>query len=380
MASEQGPAPRVGVVMGSRSDWETMRHAAELLEQLGVPHEVRVVSAHRTPYRLVAYAREAEGRGLDVLIAGAGGAAHLPGMLAAITPLPVLGVPVESRVLRGVDSLLVDRPDAQGGAGRDPGDRRRRGGQRGPAGGGDPRAVGAGDPRGAGRLPTGPDRGRAGGPGMSAVGSDRLLPAGEARRRRRRAARPDVRPGGLADGIPDGRPRRRARRPGGAGRPRGHRRPRRRPGDPPTLRRDRPTPRPSSSRTSRRPASAGSAGGCRPGPTGGPSASASIGSARSRPSSGSACRPRPGTRSDRRPNWPRQSAAVGLPMILKTATSGYDGKGQVRVDAGEAPAAAWAALDRGPLRRRGGRRLRRRGLGGRRPRARRRRRRPSPSP
>lgn len=106
MASEQVPAPRVGVVMGSRSDWETMRHAAELLEQLGVPHEVKVVSAHRTPDRLVAYAREAEGRGLDVLIAGAGGAAHLPGMLAAITPLPVLGVPVESRVLRGVDSLL----------------------------------------------------------------------------------------------------------------------------------------------------------------------------------------------------------------------------------------------------------------------------------
>ena len=97
---------RVGVVMGSTSDWETMRHASEMLDALGVGHECRVVSAHRTPERLFAYATEAESRGLDVLIAGAGGAAHLPGMLAAITILPVLGVPVESRVLRGVDSLL----------------------------------------------------------------------------------------------------------------------------------------------------------------------------------------------------------------------------------------------------------------------------------
>ena len=92
--------------MGSRSDWETMRLAAEILAELGVPHESRVVSAHRTPERLFAYAREAEGRGLDVIIAGAGGAAHLPGMLAALTLLPVLGVPIESRTLRGVDSLL----------------------------------------------------------------------------------------------------------------------------------------------------------------------------------------------------------------------------------------------------------------------------------
>jgi 5-(carboxyamino)imidazole ribonucleotide mutase len=98
--------PLVGVVMGSQSDWETMRHAAEALAALGVPHETRVVSAHRTPDRLVAYAREAESRGLRVLIAGAGGAAHLPGMLAAMTLLPVLGVPVESKSLRGVDSLL----------------------------------------------------------------------------------------------------------------------------------------------------------------------------------------------------------------------------------------------------------------------------------
>src|SRR4029077_1606256 len=92
--------------MGSKSDWETMRHASELLTELGIPHESKIVSAHRTPDRLFRYGREAEGRGLELLIAGAGGAAHLPGMLAAITILPVLGVPVESRVLRGVDSLL----------------------------------------------------------------------------------------------------------------------------------------------------------------------------------------------------------------------------------------------------------------------------------
>ncbi len=98
--------PLVGVVMGSKSDWETMRHAAEILNELGIAYEARVVSAHRTPERLYTYAREAESRGLEVLIAGAGGAAHLPGMLAAITILPVLGVPVESKVLRGVDSLL----------------------------------------------------------------------------------------------------------------------------------------------------------------------------------------------------------------------------------------------------------------------------------
>ena len=99
-------APRVGVVMGSRSDWETMRAAAEMLEALGIPHETRVVSAHRTPDQLFAYAESAAERGLEVLIAGAGGAAHLPGMLAAKTWLPVLGVPVRSRALSGVDSLL----------------------------------------------------------------------------------------------------------------------------------------------------------------------------------------------------------------------------------------------------------------------------------
>ncbi|MGB1548600.1 MAG: 5-(carboxyamino)imidazole ribonucleotide mutase [Alphaproteobacteria bacterium] len=99
-------APIVGILMGSQSDWETMRHAAEVLDALGVAYEQKIVSAHRTPKRLYAYAEEARERGLKVLIAGAGGAAHLPGMVAALTPLPVLGVPVESKALKGLDSLL----------------------------------------------------------------------------------------------------------------------------------------------------------------------------------------------------------------------------------------------------------------------------------
>ncbi|HVI37204.1 MAG TPA: 5-(carboxyamino)imidazole ribonucleotide mutase, partial [Gaiellales bacterium] len=99
-------APLVGVIMGSRSDWETMRHAVETLEQLEVPHEHRVVSAHRTPDLLFEYAATARERGLKVLIAGAGGAAHLPGMAASKTSLPVLGVPVQSKALSGIDSLL----------------------------------------------------------------------------------------------------------------------------------------------------------------------------------------------------------------------------------------------------------------------------------
>lgn len=98
--------PLVGVVMGSKSDWDTMRNVREVLEQFGVPHECRIVSAHRTPLWLAEYAAEAEGRGLEVIIAGAGGAAHLPGMMAAQTLLPVLGVPVESKALKGMDSLL----------------------------------------------------------------------------------------------------------------------------------------------------------------------------------------------------------------------------------------------------------------------------------
>jgi len=101
-----GEAPLIGIIMGSRSDWETMRHAAETLDSLGVPYETKVVSAHRTPQRLYDYARGAAGRGLKVIVAGAGGAAHLPGMAASMTTLPVLGVPVESKALSGLDSLL----------------------------------------------------------------------------------------------------------------------------------------------------------------------------------------------------------------------------------------------------------------------------------
>ena len=104
--------PQVGIIMGSQSDWPTMRHAAEICETLEIAHECRIVSAHRTPDRMVAYAREAAGRGLKVIIAGAGGAAHLPGMVASMTALPVLGVPVESRAMKGIDSLysIVQMP------------------------------------------------------------------------------------------------------------------------------------------------------------------------------------------------------------------------------------------------------------------------------
>ena len=98
--------PVIGIIMGSKSDWETMRHAADTLGQLGVPHETRIVSAHRTPQRLYDYAHGAQGRGLKLIIAGAGGAAHLPGMAASMTALPVLGVPIESQALKGMDSLL----------------------------------------------------------------------------------------------------------------------------------------------------------------------------------------------------------------------------------------------------------------------------------
>ncbi|MDV7340391.1 5-(carboxyamino)imidazole ribonucleotide mutase [Terasakiella sp. A23] len=97
--------PSVGIIMGSQSDWPTMKLAAEMLEEMGVSYEKRIVSAHRTPQRLYDYATNAKGRGLQVIIAGAGGAAHLPGMAAAMTPLPVLGVPVKSRALNGLDSL-----------------------------------------------------------------------------------------------------------------------------------------------------------------------------------------------------------------------------------------------------------------------------------
>ena len=106
MSDQQSATPLVGIVMGSDSDWPTMQAASSALEMLGVPHECRVVSAHRTPDRLVEYAKDAGGRGIRVIIAGAGGAAHLPGMIASMTHLPVLGVPVQSRALSGLDSLL----------------------------------------------------------------------------------------------------------------------------------------------------------------------------------------------------------------------------------------------------------------------------------
>src|SRR5246500_2927306 len=98
--------PAVGIIMGSQSDWETMEHASDALDRLNIGYETRIVSAHRPPERLFEYARTARARGLRVIIAGAGGAAHLPGMVAALTPLPVLGVPIESRALKGMDSLL----------------------------------------------------------------------------------------------------------------------------------------------------------------------------------------------------------------------------------------------------------------------------------
>jgi len=98
--------PLVGIIMGSKSDWDTMRHATEMLDRFGVPYEAKIVSAHRTPHWMVEYASSAQARGLEIIIAGAGGAAHLPGMAAANTLLPVLGVPVESKALKGMDSLL----------------------------------------------------------------------------------------------------------------------------------------------------------------------------------------------------------------------------------------------------------------------------------
>ena len=101
-----GKTPVVGIIMGSQSDWPVMQEAARMLETLGVAYEAKIVSAHRTPDRLVEYAKSAKGRGLKVIIAGAGGAAHLPGMAASMTPLPVLGVPVQSKALKGLDSLL----------------------------------------------------------------------------------------------------------------------------------------------------------------------------------------------------------------------------------------------------------------------------------
>ena len=147
--------------MGSRSDWETMRHAAETLDGLGIPFEQRVVSAHRTPDLLFEYAASAESRGLRVLIAGAGGAAHLPGMAASKTTLPVLGVPVESKALSGMDSLLSIVQMPAGVPGRDACHRPCGRGQRRAPRGGDPRRLGRGPRRPAPPFPRCADTGRA---------------------------------------------------------------------------------------------------------------------------------------------------------------------------------------------------------------------------
>ena len=159
----------VGVIMGSRSDWETMRHTCETLEALGVPFEQKVVSAHRTPDLLFEYAATAEERGLQVLVAGAGGSAHLPGMAAAKTNLPVLGVPVESKTLKGMDSLLSIVQMPAGVPGRHARDRPRGRRERRVAGGRDRGAVGRGRSRAAGALPGGADRSRAREPGPGQV-------------------------------------------------------------------------------------------------------------------------------------------------------------------------------------------------------------------
>lgn len=102
----ENPGPVISIIMGSQSDWATMKHAADILDEFKIPYETRIVSAHRTPDRMVSFAKEARARGIRVIIAGAGGAAHLPGMVASLTTLPVLGVPVESKTLKGLDSLL----------------------------------------------------------------------------------------------------------------------------------------------------------------------------------------------------------------------------------------------------------------------------------
>ena len=150
--------PLVGIIMGSKSDWETLRHARDLLTQFEVPHECRIVSAHRTPIWLAEYASKAEARGIEVIIAGAGGAAHLPGMAAAQTLLPVLGVPVESHALKGMDSLLsiVQMPVWHPGG--HSGHRQARGDQRGPPRSGHPLDLASGITREAPAVSDGTNR------------------------------------------------------------------------------------------------------------------------------------------------------------------------------------------------------------------------------
>jgi hypothetical protein len=164
--------PLVGVIMGSTSDWETMRHACASLETLGVPFEQRVVSAHRTPDLLFEYASTARGRGLAVIIAGAGGAAHLPGMVASKTTLPVLGVPVQSKALNGMDSLLSIAQMPAGDPRRHARDRQGRGRERRPARGLDRRGGPPGVHGRAGGLPAGADRAGAREPGPGRVTPD----------------------------------------------------------------------------------------------------------------------------------------------------------------------------------------------------------------
>ena len=360
MTPEVSRSPLVGVVMGSKSDWETMRHAVEVLTELGVPVESKVVSAHRTPQRLFQYGRDAEGRGLEVIVAGAGGAAHLPGMLAAISILPVLGVPVQSKSLKGVDSLLsiVQMP---------------RGVPVGTLAIGTSGAVNAGllaaailarkypavreALRASARLKPRPwesrryelqprrqresgrrsDRARAGSSGSQSTGI--------AGRHRQRAIGTDVRPGRAADGLPGGRPehhRGRTRRPGGP------------------MEGDRRCRSPS--------------GACAV------AAAAEAVTVEFENVSAPALRwlarrriVRPGWRtvwisqnrlreksflaSNAIPHAPWRPVrteveiapavqTLGLPLILKTASSGYDGKGQVLVTQAAEAAAAWASLGR----------------------------------
>ena len=153
--SENENGPLASVIMGSRSDLPTMRHAAEVLRELGVPHEVRIVSAHRTPELMSEFAKSAKDRGVKVIIAGAGGAAHLPGMVAANTILPVIGVPVESSALSGLDFFVIDCPNAARGASGDSGDRAVRRGQCGFAGSTDYRCARCGSSGAVGAAPRG---------------------------------------------------------------------------------------------------------------------------------------------------------------------------------------------------------------------------------
>ena len=383
MANRSTPTPLVGVVMGSKSDWETMRHAAEVLAELGIPHEAKVVSAHRTPERLFRYGREAEGRGLEVIIAGAGGAAHLPGMLAAITILPVLGVPVESKVLRGVDSLLsiVQMPRGV------------------PVG---TLAIGAAGAANAGllaaailarkypairealaRYPRGPDRRR----GRIARMSARIH-RHRTRDRTSESRRPVVHPPASLGVIGSGQLGRMfvqaAQRMGyraGVLSDRERRPPRRsahwtvdRPARPPARPRDVRRPGRGRHRRVRERLGPGAplAGAAAARPAG---LADGLGQPEPAPredasSPGTAFPSPPGGRSGPTAELDAAVRDLGLPLILKTAASGYDGKGQVRVDsAAEAATRPGSSLGRVAVRGRGLGRVRRRGLGRRRPRA-----------